>query len=40
MDLNDFEEIIILRDRNKAGKSAPGKGLFLTEIEYPEEIFV
>jgi hypothetical protein len=27
-------------DRGKAGKSAPAKGLFLTEIEYPDEIFI
>lgn len=34
-----FEEIILAKDRGKAGKSAPAKGLFLTEIEYPEVIF-
>jgi tRNA pseudouridine38-40 synthase len=38
--LNDFEGIIKLKDRCKAGKSAPAKGLFLTEIEYPEDIYV
>jgi tRNA pseudouridine38-40 synthase len=40
MDLNKFEEIILLKDRCSAGKSAPAKGLFLTGIEYPEEIFI
>lgn len=35
-----FEEIIIAKDRCKAGKSAPAKGLFLVDIEYPEEIFI
>lgn len=35
-----FEDIILQKDRCKAGKSAPARGLFLTEIEYPEEIFV
>ena len=40
MDLKEFEEIIKAKDRGKAGKSAPAKGLFLTEIEYPDEIFI
>jgi tRNA pseudouridine38-40 synthase len=37
--LKEFEKIILARDRSKAGKSAPAKGLFLTGIEYPEDIF-
>ena len=40
MDLKQFEDIINAKDRCKAGKSAPAKGLFLTDIEYPEEIFL
>ena len=40
MNLKEFEEIILAKDRCKAGKSAPAKGLFLVDIEYPEEIFV
>jgi tRNA pseudouridine38-40 synthase len=40
MNPGKFEEIIISRDRCRAGKSAPAKGLFLTDIEYPEEIFL
>jgi tRNA pseudouridine38-40 synthase len=36
---DEFEEVILARDRCKAGTSAPAKGLFLTEIEYPTEIF-
>lgn len=40
MNLKKFEEIILAKDRCKAGKSAPAKGLFLTDIEYPEEIFI
>ena len=40
MDLNEFESVILARDRCEAGKSAPAKGLFLVDIEYPEEIFV
>jgi tRNA pseudouridine38-40 synthase len=39
INLDDFEEIIRVKDRGKAGKSAPAKGLFLEYIEYPDEIF-
>ena len=40
MDLKEFEEVILVKDRCRAGKSAPAKGLFLADIEYPEEIFI
>jgi tRNA pseudouridine38-40 synthase len=40
MNVKQFEEIILAKDRCKAGKSAPAKGLFLVDIEYPEEIFI
>ena len=40
IDLKEFEEIIFAKDRCKAGKSAPAKGLFLMDIEYPAEIFI
>jgi tRNA pseudouridine38-40 synthase len=39
-DLKEFEDIIRAKDRCRAGKSAPAKGLFLVDIEYPEEIFI
>jgi tRNA pseudouridine38-40 synthase len=39
MNIREFEEIILARDRCRAGKSAPAKGLFLIDIEYPEEIY-
>lgn len=39
MTLQEFEEVIISKDRCRAGKSAPAKGLFLVNIEYPEEIY-
>lgn len=39
IDLKDFEGIILARDRCRAGVSAPARGLFLSDIEYPEEIF-
>jgi tRNA pseudouridine38-40 synthase len=38
--LKEFEEIILAKDRKKAGKSVPAKGLFLTDIKYPQEIFL
>ncbi len=38
--LEKFEEIITAKDRSMAGMSAPAKGLFLTDIEYPETLFI
>jgi tRNA pseudouridine38-40 synthase len=40
MNLRELDEIILAMDRCRAGKSAPAKGLFLADIEYPEEIFL
>ena len=40
LSLTDFEDIIIGKNRSKAGASVPACGLFLTRIEYPEDIFV
>ena len=37
--LDNFIEIINSKDRSMAGYSVPAKGLFLTKISYPEEIF-
>ena len=34
--IDDFEEIILSKNRSKAGESAPAHALFLTNIEYPE----
>jgi tRNA pseudouridine38-40 synthase len=39
-DKSDLDEILNARDRCRAGKSAPAKGLFLVDIEYPEELFI
>lgn len=36
----EFEKILLTKNRSAAGVSAPAKGLFLTDIEYPEEIFL
>ena len=38
--IEDFKNIIEHKDRCKAGKSAPAKGLFLTDIHYNENIFL
>jgi len=38
--LSDFSKIIESENRNNAGKSAPAEGLFLTNIEYAENIFL
>ena len=38
--LKHFEDIIQAKDRCRAGKSAPAKGLLLIDIEYPETIFL
>ncbi len=37
--IDDFIEIIMSKNRSMAGYSVPAKGLFLTKISYPEEIF-
>jgi len=36
----EFVKIIEARDRSLAGTSAPPEGLFLTNIEYPVNIFL
>ena len=40
INIEEFEKIILDKDRRRAGRSAPAQGLFLTEIEYPAEIFI
>ena len=40
LDPEGFENIILAKDRGRAGISAPARGLFLADIEYPDEIFV
>ena len=35
-----FQEILEGKDRKLAGQNVPAGGLFLTNIEYPEEIFI
>jgi tRNA pseudouridine38-40 synthase len=36
LSLNDFRKIIEAKDRATAGASAPAKGLFLVDVEYPD----
>lgn len=38
--LSQFREIIEQKDRGAAGLSVPAQGLFLTDIEYPEDLFI
>lgn len=38
--LEDFKDIISKKDRCAAGVSMPAKGLYLSEIVYPKEIFI
>lgn len=38
--LEDFEQIIRSKNRSRAGASVPACGLFLTEVQYDEAIFV
>lgn len=40
LDIEEFRDIIAAKDRCRAGMSAPAKGLFLHDIEYPGEIFI
>ena len=40
MTLEDVKTIIKSRDRSRAGASVPAKGLYLTGITYPEEIYL
>ncbi|MCX6223745.1 MAG: tRNA pseudouridine(38-40) synthase TruA [Bacteroidia bacterium] len=35
----DVEKILLAKDRSSAGMSVPAKGLYLTKVEYPAEIF-
>lgn len=37
--IEDFMQIMALRDRALAGASAPSEGLFLMDVEYPGEVF-
>lgn len=38
--VSGFRGVIEAKDRGKAGTSVPGHALFLTEVTYPEELFI
>lgn len=38
--LTEFKTILNSKDRSKAGASAPAHGLYLWEVDYPENIFL
>ncbi len=38
--IEEFRRIIEIKDRGKAGSSAPGHALFLVDVTYPEDIFL
>ncbi|GAB4026587.1 tRNA pseudouridine(38-40) synthase TruA [Spirosoma koreense] len=38
--LDRFEQIILARDRNQAGRAAPANGLYLVEVGYPEKMSI
>lgn len=40
LSVDGFRQVIEAKDRGSAGVSAPAEGLFLTDIHYPEEMFV
>lgn len=40
LSIEGFRQVIELKDRGKAGTSAPGHALFLEDVGYPEDIFI
>jgi tRNA pseudouridine38-40 synthase len=38
--IEDFENILKLKDRKAAGRAVPANGLFLTEVNYPSDIYL
>lgn len=40
MSLSDFQAVLDSGDRSAAGRSVPAHGLYLTAVEYPQEIFL
>ena len=39
MSLEQFDQLIRARDRNRAGRAAPANGLYLVEVTYPASVF-
>jgi len=40
IDLEDIRQIIENKDRSEAGASVPPEGLFMANVEYPQELFL
>ncbi len=40
LSVGEFDQIILDRDRRRAGRAAPAEGLSLVEVGYPDEVFV
>lgn len=40
MTIEQFREVIEIKNRCKAGTSVPAQGLYLVDIQYPEDIFI
>jgi len=40
LDLKGFQAILESRNRGKAGAAAPPQGLYLSQVTYPDEIFI
>lgn len=38
--IEDFENVIQAKDRKSAGRAVPAHGLFLTEVQYPKDIYL
>ena len=38
--LDEFERILVSKNRSEAGRSVPAHGLFLSHVEYPQNIFL
>jgi tRNA pseudouridine38-40 synthase len=38
--VEEMDDLILSRNRAKAGKAAPAKGLFLNHIVYPKDIYL
>lgn len=39
LSLTEFRQVIEAKDRGRAGTSAPGHALYLSDVAYPEELF-
>jgi tRNA pseudouridine38-40 synthase len=38
--VEDFDKMLLSRDRRNAGPAAPAEGLFLTSIKYPDKVYL